>query len=570
MRCVSVVTLVLLTTAGVLAQDLHWTERPGWRFVTGGVLQGPPVISESGNLYLTAADRYLYALDPTGRMRWRFDLSTRPTGFQVVSPSGVVHVGRRHGRVLTLLPDGRRLWEYQAANDSLLPLVCLPNGQLMVSEEIGAVSLLSAGGVRLWTRGFSAALSAPPVVDVDGRLWVAMVDGTLAVVDTAGAVTRRLRVNEHVTAFCPSADGMLIGSADGTVAEVRSDGSAAWRTEVGSAVRYIVSGADATRYVLLQNGSVVCLDSDGRQRWRAAPEGRRVTEAIAGEGVVLTLDDGTLLSLGPDGRSRWQLRAPRGLERATLSPEGLLVGGADNWIVYGVWTPAAAQGIWPYVRGDAGATGVAAGSLVVRRPVREYEATLDFVYLQEQLTSGSASERARALEELETRVRAGDLAGSYHYVLHVLEAIAGNSGTPLRDVYGSARTDVQARLVAIGLLGIAGDHRSLAVLRELVVNDETAGIRIAAVRALMGLYTPASAPLVTATVERAISEDLGRSRSDRSDAFGAALLELLVQLVRLHSGAPPDGAADALVLIAEGAYGSEVARRAAAFASGEQ
>lgn len=551
------------------ARSPHWSEREGWRFVTGGTLTGLPVVGPDGTLYAASADRYLYALSPEGRMRWRYDLVTRPVGWQVVSSTGSIHVGRRWGRILTLSSDGRRQWEFQADTDELMAPVSLPHGQLVVAEQMGRLTLLSPRGVVLWKLSFGTIFSADPVLDANGLLWVAMVDGTLAVIDSGGRVRSRLRVNEEVVALCPAADGMIIGTSRGVIAHVRPDGSGVWRTNVGSAVRTIVSGVDGMLYALLDIGSAVCVGADGLQRWRAGSEALRVTNAVAGDGVVFTLSDGAVAALAPDGAGRWELRAPGALVTASLGGEGLVFGGTERWVIYGLWTPAVARGVWPYHRGDRAGTGRAAGAVVGRSQQSQWGNAFDFVYLQERLSSPDSTERRRVLDELAVRIADADLAGSYHYTLYLLESIAGRAVSSLGSVRNASAADGQLRARAVDLLGVVGDRETVGFLGGLLAGEPEPSVRIAAARALSALATSRDAGEIGQAALGAIEADMRVSSEVRSMAFGRALLELLAGAVAQDGGGQP-AVRQALVRIAGGAYGALVAREAAAFASGEQ
>lgn len=558
-----------MSTCLAPAQELAWIEQPPWRFVTGGDLVVPAVFSTSAaggqpvadqtTIYALSEDRYLYALSGAGTMRWRYDLSTRPLDFLVASDTGQIYLGRRRGRLLAISAAGGSLWERQFEGELIAP-IALVGGQVIAGEREGALSLLSATGHRIWRIMLGAPLSALPIVDSHGRIWTAANDGMITVIDLTGRVRLEVWVAEEVVTLLPVAGGVVIGSADGTLAKIGDSGSGLWRTDVGSAIAALV-GNDDLIYARLDDGSLLCISHSGRIEWRAAPEGRVITRIVATDGVFAALDDGRLLSLSSAGTVRWQTETE--LVAPTLSPEGYAVGARADWIINAVPTPAVPCGEWAYERGDRGSRGRPQNAALGRVALGELQDDLEFAYLSELFASPIASDRSRALQDVRSRVAAGELAGSYHGVLYILDAIAVGRSGPLSELARASEGDLQLRSAAIALLASIGDRRSIDTLASAADPGQPEPVRVAALQSIARLA--AAAPRRAAEV--ALSVVQSSAPSAPQPATGAAVLGLIAAVTSVSGGVANEMIADALSLLVDGALGADTARDAAVFSS---
>jgi len=219
------------------ARQPKWCVNP----VGGGIRNASPALSPSGDaLYVTVAGSALAAFHPqTGSELWRAQLEPRRSVGRtvnyapVVDPvTGRVYVGLRKGLWAVDppaapggQPTARLLFDTQPARESMEapPAIDVARGTIVFGASRGQKSTLYAidrTGLVRWKRtdlGRGRFRNNPPVLDADGRVYVALGKSLIAL-GANGAPLWRSEFSEKLAASPILGDGVLyVGGTRGNV-----------------------------------------------------------------------------------------------------------------------------------------------------------------------------------------------------------------------------------------------------------------------------------------------------------------------------------------------------------------
>ena len=401
---------------------------PAWRAVTGGAFPAPPAVSTDGTVYVASEDRYLYAFAPHGQRLWRYDLRVRPSAGLCALPGGLVAVERSDGTLVVVNPAAKAVWSRPGgavgedagggraggaaagggraggaaagggrAGGAAAGLACTASGLLLRLEEGNVLRALTPRGRPLWTLELGEAVSAGPEAGsaIAGRrvVYLADVSGRIRVVSDAGRSGSQVQLPDPAVELAAIPDGGVVA-----------------RTASGAL--YLVVGGEAKRLPDPAGEAPIlamCVTEDG------------VASLAAGGALLfLSFSSNTWETLATGiavGRGRQEeaagtgSRPRRGAGLAAAGAERLVVTGAD-WTVsqYRVTLGAGSVSTPPAPPAEREGVG---------RQGAEPDGN-DSIYFSRMLSSREATERKKALDEIETRLRDGALAGSYDYISRLL------------------------------------------------------------------------------------------------------------------------------------------------------
>jgi outer membrane protein assembly factor BamB len=266
-----------------------------------GLLTGPVAIDPHAHVVLLADDGVVSQLAADGNIRWSF-LVGPPGGAPALGPDGAVFVASRDGRLYALDDDGALLWS-------------------------GVLGGRPVRGVAI----------GPDRVDV------ALDTGVLAQWNLDGE--------------------LVAGTAGGSVARVRVDGSIDWRIDAGGPVHLSpVFGEDGTTFVAA-GSAVVAIAPTGGIIFRRDLEGPVLAgPLVADDGAIYMAfaagDGGRIRALAPDGTSR-RIDLPAPPSRSLSLDAGQLWVGLENGTLRRIAVPqrGLASSSWPKARRDHRNTG---------------------------------------------------------------------------------------------------------------------------------------------------------------------------------------------------------------------
>jgi len=272
-----------------------------------------------------------------------FSVDAEATAFVSIQ-SGIVAVGR----------DGSVQWTHAAAPEPLASPTIGPDGAVYVEllsdlfDPInlyrvgrGGVQRLDACGQTVWMAHAPPQNGSTPKVSADGTVYFAGHDRVFErpeeIVALGGdgtiAWSRMVSKGDTVTGgFDVGADGSIYyGTANGFVTALDRNGTVRWSTPFAHQIIHSVTVGDDGREYAMLAGSLVVLDSEGRELWSRTllPNGALPPPVIAEDGTVYVGGRG-LTSIGPDGLQRWHTELDGFVASPVLSQTGtLFVGVAD-------------------------------------------------------------------------------------------------------------------------------------------------------------------------------------------------------------------------------------------------
>jgi outer membrane protein assembly factor BamB len=276
--------------------------------------------ASDGNLYFLTLDGSLHALNTKGRERW----SLKAAGKSVaVSPGAVVYALGTDGTLQALSAIGKPLWNMPVAS-GFGPLAA--SSSAVYFQEDRQLAAASSPGVVQWRATAPDEITSAAIAD----------DGTIIAAANGASVIAIASDGSRRWSFAPQGGfageiavrGNLVylGSGSGRLYALdASSGAAQWTYDTAAAVAAgpVINAAGP---IFFGSDAVYALNSDGSLAW-SKPLARAMSSPLAsdGEGGLLApLDDDIAAMLNSDGSLKWATRSFGPVERATVSPSGVL------------------------------------------------------------------------------------------------------------------------------------------------------------------------------------------------------------------------------------------------------
>lgn len=271
----SLTSIVLGTGTGHL-QALNGDGSEKWRFAPAsltGPLTSSPGISVTGEIYFTAPDGFLYALDLAGRLLWRAEVGAPPADALLPSPavSVAVYAVGADGLVSALHAAGNLKWRFRA-DSTISSSPALTAQTVTVRSERTPTPQPTPDATQE-----STPTATPTVSTSDVVIYVVDDAGTLyGIRDSTGALEGRLQLTGSAPVGSPAVSSdlfVIIGDESG-----------------------ILSGATL-------DGTPPCVECED-SRWQAGPDGLGGQLSLGSEilSSPVIAEDGTIYLTTADGR----------------------------------------------------------------------------------------------------------------------------------------------------------------------------------------------------------------------------------------------------------------------------
>ena len=302
-----------------------------WKSSIGGLMarHNSPVVAASGNIYVTAGNGRLTALDPQGVHLWSIETGCCTHAGPSIGPDGTIYYTRHGGGLYAVSPSGVPLWQLDFACCLFSSLSIGEDGTIYLASKDWHVYAISPAGTILWKHMVGGPVLAPPIVAPaqEGRIFLAV---NPSVKNVLGRV---IALGRDPWEFAPSNDPKVL-NWDG-----------------------LAHGADGTVYV--SNRCVQAIDGDGKLKWVFADDlgtvgGYSCTPpAIGGDGTIYVAQatprchpnpikggdecHNDLYALNPDGTEKWHWKTPNVPFSPKLSPPVI----GQNGTLYVTWLSGA-------------------------------------------------------------------------------------------------------------------------------------------------------------------------------------------------------------------------------------
>jgi outer membrane protein assembly factor BamB len=291
-----------------------------WTFQAVSPITSPLVPSPDGNLYFLTADGNLHALDAKGRERWRRRASG---GSLAVSPDAIVYSLGIDGTLIGQSAIGKPLLRINA-DPGIGPLAA-SSGAVYFQENHQLVAATSPGVVQ-WRADAPDDLTSAAIAD-DGTIIAAANGSSVSAITSDGSPRWNFAPDGGFAgALAPRGNIVYLGSGSGRLYALDvSNGAVQWTYDTAAAI----AGGPAVNPagpIFFGSDAIYALNSDGSLAW-SKPLAKAVTGPFASDGeggVFAPLDDGVGAMLNTDGVLKWATRSFGPVERAVISPSGVL------------------------------------------------------------------------------------------------------------------------------------------------------------------------------------------------------------------------------------------------------
>jgi outer membrane protein assembly factor BamB len=558
--------LLLLVAASASAAPAGFL----WRAATGGQIRSRPALGKDGTAYALAEDSALYAWVSGSSLLWRHQLADMPADCLAVAADGTAYAGLRNGDFIAVNRRGAQLWSVRLDGVAAGDPAVARDGTVLVGTSAGTLVALSHLGRRVWSVTLPGAVTQPPVIDGAGTIYVVAADRRLYALTPWGDFKWSLPLPAAATAPAVMVDGSLaIGTSAGDVVVVSPGGDPIWRHQLGAPV-VGVSASSSGVVAATTTGVVAGFAADGSELWRSAsPRPLATAPLMDDKGTILQATDGTLMALDA-AHSVAASFSPGATGGAVLGPDGTVLVGGRDWVVYAVDRAVLTAGApvggadskaapWPQPGYDASHTGRTDAAppsdnagLLAQDP--------DYLYLQGIGAEGGRDGIQVLLTEIGRRIADKALGKSTWYAVRMLEQIAGSGVLQqVRENQRLVNDFPDLRAAACVLLARVGTTGSRDVLLS-IVNAETDGVALAAeVRALGAIASDGDG-----ASERAIARAFTRTTAFSSDnRLAAAVVDSLGRISIYEGALMETTAVVALLAISRGPYDLTIRQDAA-------
>src|SRR5580658_6501822 len=257
-----------------------------WRYDAGARLGGPIVPAPNGHAYFITENGVLHAIDSLGHSAF-----TRLAGGSTVAvaPDNTIYAAGTGGDIEALDADGVLEWK---------------------ADSGGAANILAAG---------------------DGYGYAA-VGNELVAASAPGQVDWRVALAGIPLAVLPTSEGLLVGTSNGAVSALSSDGVVQWSFTPTGGFAGQLAASDSAAYVGA-GGGIYAIDlRTGSELWHVGT-GHSITSGPAvGSSGNIYVGAGPLIAIDPDGHVAWSVDAvtPGNTPLAATTGGGVFGVGSDG------------------------------------------------------------------------------------------------------------------------------------------------------------------------------------------------------------------------------------------------
>jgi outer membrane protein assembly factor BamB len=340
---------------------------------------------------------------------------------------------------------------------------------------------LAPNSRQLWREPLPADPCTSLALNADGGPMIGLHDGSIISYTADGARAQRPGPGGVPVVLAEGGGTMLAAMADGRVIVMPPPDSAAEPivpkvVSLGARPIAAVAGSDGF-YVLSARGSLVCVDTEGAERWRTTARldgGPAALEAYPDRVVVLTRS--AVYSYGLDGSEYRVLRLRNAVSTPAMAPNGTVFAGGADWIMYAY-------------RFEHGLSALAEPS-----PPRFDMARIDAVAKEESLWSFSPSDDSsmmNRLADIEKSIGSGTIGEETVDAALYMSAVAmGRMEAPFgsgASVPAPTPRGAMPRAYACTLLGMLGLAQAVPILVMIFERDQDPAVRAAAAAAIAAI-----------------------------------------------------------------------------------
>ncbi|MFW6288508.1 MAG: PQQ-binding-like beta-propeller repeat protein [Spirochaetota bacterium] len=255
-----------------------------WRTDLGRRPAGSVAVGVDGTVLVTLENGEIIALNPDGRLIWRERLTSGRGFAPVVLGSGVVVTVNRPSILEARTHFGRLIWRLDLGVPVSAAPILAGDGNLLAASTRGDLFLVSVDGRLIGQRyiGENASILAAN----DAGTLIGSTSGRVIQIDPRLEPLWRVDVGSAVGGLFVAVNGDIYSTSDdGSLSRVTERGELAWRAQPGSPVRDALAGDE----LLIGSGEglLTRLGSDGAARWQMRLPDRPLSIAAAPYAMIV-------------------------------------------------------------------------------------------------------------------------------------------------------------------------------------------------------------------------------------------------------------------------------------------
>ena len=442
-----------------------------FRFPIGGVVTAGPVVAD-GRVWVLSDAKTLYVLTVDGVAIGKRGTDERRSAFIACDNFGRAALSQGANGLILVNQAGREVWRVDLGAAPAGAPVFAADGRMYVATA-DSVFAWAPNGRLLWKDPLASPPSAPIAVGPGGGPVIALADGSLRLYPPDGGEVKVETLGSVAAATASGPDRLAVALDDGRVLVPGHAKPEAKAASLGSKPVSLASAPEGF-YALGADGTLIAVDVHGTERWRLKPglDSRRSSLA-AFSGRVVVLSEASARSYGADGSPYRTLRLENSASQSTMSPDGSVFVGGQDWILYSYRFERALEA-----------------------PASPSLGSLDFEEVDEAsarwtlYTPSSHDEGVvmQSLFDIEKSLKSATIRGGERWTIAYLSSVAlGRTEAP----FGSGAVAVSPsprgavpRAYACGLLGAMGLAQAVPVLVAVFKGDADPVVRSAAASAV--------------------------------------------------------------------------------------
>ncbi len=523
-----------------------------WRFVTGGKILYKPAVDHRGIIYFASDDRHLYAVLPEGREKWSFALRSKPSSSPVISYSGTIYIGCVSGKFYAVAPNGSLRWCFDSGSGACLNPALGRDGTIYLPTSGGTLYALDFAGNEKWRFKARAGISSSASIGPGGSIYFSSTDRRLYALNPSGEKKWEARMSGSVGTPAVGLDGNLYVNSSGIQA-ISPNGKHLWHYSIPARTADPVIQSDGIIIAGAQNARLYAISSRGKKIWDLyIGEAMQSPAAVAEDNSIFVgTENNHLYVVTPDGRVQWVFSAKRTVRIPTITEDGSLYFGSDDWILYALKLKAGGpdDGPWPIYLHDTQHTSRFNGLKDLCSPAA--------MILKELAYSNSIDLKFAALSDIEQYIEGRKFLAVHVQSLEEILAFLALEGVTYR-VYeqGTVINNYpQVRLRSCEILGSLATEGAWNILLDVIHNDSDSMVKTTAVGALARIGADVNGRAV-----KTILFELEKSSAGQQQFIFAALTAL--ERIAEKEGFRDPSLIPHLVRITQGNYSKRIREQA--------
>jgi eukaryotic-like serine/threonine-protein kinase len=193
-----------------------------------------------------------------------------------------------------------------------------------------------------WQASTNSKITASPVLDSNGNIYVGSHGGTLYSFDHNGDFRWEFKARGGIScaAAVDNNENILVPSEDGTLYSLNPDSSRTWSFNVRDNIKNTPLILGEYVYVAGQNGYLYCLTTNGDKLWdfnAETPVSCPVSADLRSGNIYFGNKKGEFFAMSYDGRLLWVSYFPKMITSApAVAPDGTIYAGCEDGKLYSI------------------------------------------------------------------------------------------------------------------------------------------------------------------------------------------------------------------------------------------